>query len=83
MKEINKTVQDLRMETETIKNKQTEETLEMEKNNNKRCEHGHQNTEEERLSGADHTIEEIDTAVKENVKSKDFPNPNIQEIWDT
>lgn len=30
MKEINKTVQDLRMETETIKNKQTEETLEME-----------------------------------------------------
>ena len=28
-------------------------------------------------------IEETDTSVKENVKSKKFLTQNIQEIWDT
>lgn len=29
------------------------------------------------------TAEEIDTSVKENVKSKEVLTPIIQEIWDT
>jgi methyl-accepting chemotaxis protein len=38
---------------------------------------------EERISGAEDTIENIDTTVKENTKSKKFLTPNIQEIQDT
>ena len=38
---------------------------------------------EERISGIEDTIEEIDTSVKENVKPKNFMTQNIQEIWDT
>jgi hypothetical protein len=37
---------------------------------------------EERLSVIENTIEEIDTSVKENVKSKMFLTQTIQEIWD-
>ena len=39
--------------------------------------------EEERISGIEETIEEIDTPVKENAKYKKFLTQNIQEIWDT
>jgi uncharacterized coiled-coil protein SlyX len=38
---------------------------------------------EERISGADNTIENIHTTVKENDKSKKLLTPNIQEIQDT
>ena len=38
---------------------------------------------EERTSGIEDTTEEIDTLVKENVKSKMFLTQPIQEIWDT
>jgi hypothetical protein len=38
---------------------------------------------EERISGIEGMIEEIDTLVKENVKSKKFLTLNIQEICDT
>jgi hypothetical protein len=38
---------------------------------------------EERTSGIEGTMEEIDTSVKENAKSKKFLTQNIQEIWDT
>ena len=38
---------------------------------------------EERISGAEDTIENIDTTVKENAKSKKFLTQNIQEIQDT
>ena len=38
---------------------------------------------EDIFSGVEDTIEEIDTSVKENVKSKKFLTQNIQEIWDT
>jgi hypothetical protein len=35
------------------------------------------------VSGIEDTIEEINTLVKENVKSKKFLTQDIQEIWDT
>ena len=35
------------------------------------------------MSGIEDTIEEINTLVKENVKSKKFLTQDIQEIWDT
>jgi uncharacterized coiled-coil protein SlyX len=38
---------------------------------------------EERISGADNTIESIDTTVNENAKSKKLLTQNIQEIQDT
>ena len=38
---------------------------------------------EKRISGAEDTIENIDTTVKENAKNKNFLNQNIQEIQDT
>ena len=37
---------------------------------------------EERISGVEDTRDEIDSLVKENVKSNKFLTPNIQEIWD-
>jgi hypothetical protein len=38
---------------------------------------------EERISGAEDTIEHTDTTVKENAKCKKLLTPNIQEIQDT
>ena len=38
---------------------------------------------EERISGIEDMIEEMDTLVKENVKSRKFLTQNIQEIWNT
>jgi hypothetical protein len=38
---------------------------------------------EERISGAEDTIENMDTTIKENVKCKKLLTPNIQEIQDT
>ena len=36
------------------------------------------------MSGVEHTTEEIDISVKENVTyKKNFLTQNIQEIWDT
>jgi methyl-accepting chemotaxis protein len=36
-----------------------------------------------RISGIKDMIEDIDTSIKENAKSKKFLTQNIQEIWDT
>jgi len=38
---------------------------------------------EERISGAEDTVENIDTTVKDNVKRKNLLAQNIQEIQDT
>ena len=38
---------------------------------------------EERISGAEDTIENIDTTIKENEKCKKLLTQNIQEIQDT
>jgi predicted nucleic acid-binding Zn-ribbon protein len=74
VKELNKTIQDLKMEIETIKKSQRGTTLELE-NLGKRSgvidasiTNRIQETEE-RISGAEDTIENIDTTVKENAKS--------------
>jgi predicted nucleic acid-binding Zn-ribbon protein len=84
VKESNKTIQDLDMELETIKKSQRE-TENLGKRSgvidasitNKIQEM------EERISGADDSIENIDTKVKENAKSKKLLTQNIQEIQNT
>ena len=38
---------------------------------------------EERISGVEDKLEEIDSSVKENVNSKKILTQSIQEIWDT
>ena len=84
VKELNKIIQDLKMEVETIKKSQRETTLEREKLgkksgaidasiNNKIQEI------EERILGAENT----DTTIKENAKFKKILTQNIQEIQDT
>ena len=70
---MNKTIQDLKMELETIKKSQRETTLELE-NLEKRSEVIDSSITkrirdiEERISGAEDTIENTDTTVKENAK---------------
>jgi uncharacterized coiled-coil protein SlyX len=88
MKELNKTIQDLQMEIETIKKSQRETTLEIE-NLGKRSEvidasiTNRIKEIEERISGTEDTIENIDTTVKENAKCKNLLTQNIQEIQGT
>jgi predicted nucleic acid-binding Zn-ribbon protein len=88
VKELNKTIQDLKMEIETIKKLQREITLEMD-NLGKRSEVIDANITnriqeiKERISGAEDTIENIDTTVKGNEKCKKLLTQNIQEIQDT
>ncbi|MGE9502007.1 hypothetical protein ACQP3D_26835, partial [Escherichia coli] len=38
---------------------------------------------EERISGVEDTLAEIDSSTKENLKSNKSLTQNIQEIWDT
>jgi len=86
--ELNKTVQDLKMEMETIKKAQREITLKIE---NLRKRQGVIDISitnriqeiEERISGAEETIENINTTIKDTVKCKKFLTHNIQEIQDT
>ena len=72
---MNKTFQDLKMEIETIKKLQSETTLKLE-NLGKRSGVIDVSTTnriqeiEERISGAEDTIENIDITVKENAKCK-------------
>ena len=73
MKELNKTIQDLKVEVKAIKKSQRETTLEIE-NLGKRSGVIDANITnkiqeiEESTSGAEDTIENIDTTVKENTK---------------
>jgi methyl-accepting chemotaxis protein len=89
MKKLNKTIQDLKMEVETIKKSQRETTLESKRNVGKRSGTIDASTTNriqqivERISGAEDSIENIDTAVKENAKSKKLLTQNIQEIQET
>ena len=87
MKEVNKTNQDLKIELEKLKKRQMEEITKR-KNLGKKT----GTTEvsitnrlqemEERISGVEDTMEEIDVSVKENVKSKKFLTQTVQEIQD-
>jgi prefoldin subunit 5 len=69
VKELNKTIQDLKMEVETIKKSQRETTLEIENLGKKSGTIAASITNriqemEERVSGADDSIENIDTTIK-------------------
>ena len=92
MKELNKAVQDLKMEVETIKKTEMEATLEM-GNLGKRS--GTKDVSiknviqeiKERIAGIEDTLEDSDTMIKENSKQKKkkkkLLTQNIQEIQDT
>ena len=76
------------MEIETIKKSQRETTLEIENLGKRSGVIDASITNriqeiEERISGAEDTIENIDTTVKENAKCKKLLTQNIQEIQDT
>jgi chromosome segregation ATPase len=86
--ELNKSIQDLKMEVETIKKTQRETTLEIEilrkKSGTRDMSIRNRIQEmEERISGAEDSIENIDTTIKENAKCKKILTQNIQEIQDT
>jgi uncharacterized coiled-coil protein SlyX len=88
VKERNKTIQDLKLELETIKKSQRETTLELENQGKRSGVIDASITNriqelEERISGAEDTIENMDTTVKENAQSKKLLTQNIQEIQDT
>jgi chromosome segregation ATPase len=88
MMEMNKTILDLKREVDTIKKTQSEATLEIE---TLRKKSGTIDTSisnriqemEERISGAEDSIENIGTTIKENTKHKKILTQNIQEIQDT
>jgi methyl-accepting chemotaxis protein len=85
---LNKTIQDLKLEIETIKKTQRKMTLEKEilgkksgtidGNISNRIQEM-----EERISGVENSIESMDTTIKENAKSNKVLTQNIQEIKDT
>ena len=80
VKELNKAIQDLKVEVETIKETQMEAILEME-HLGKRSGITYvsitkiMQEREERASGGEDTVEKIDKTVKENSKNKKTPNP--------
>jgi hypothetical protein len=86
--ELNKTIQDLKMEVETMKKTQKETTLEIEilgkksgtidSSISKRIQEI-----EERISGAEDSIGNMDTTTKENAKCEKILTQNIQEIQNT
>jgi hypothetical protein len=76
------------MEVETIKKAQRERTLEIEilgkKPGTIDVSISNRIQEmEERISGAEHSIESMDTTIKENAKCKKILTQTIQEIQDT
>ena len=86
--ELNKTIQDLKREVHTIKKTQSEATLEIENIGKKSgtidaCISNRIQEIEEKISGAEDSIENISTTIKENAKCKKILTQNIQEIQDT
>jgi chromosome segregation ATPase len=86
--EVNKTMQDLKREIETIKKTQRETTLEIEtlgkKSGTIDAKISNRIQEmEERISGAEDSIGNMDTTIKENAKCKKILTQNIQESQDT
>jgi prefoldin subunit 5 len=83
--ELNKTIQDLKSEVDTIKKTQSEAMLEIEtlgkKSGTIDASISNRIQEmEESISGAQDSIENIGTTIKENGKCKKILNQNIQEI---
>jgi chromosome segregation ATPase len=86
--ELNKTIQDLKMEGESLKKTQRETTLEIEtlgkKSGTIDVSISNRIKEmEERISGVEDSIENIGTTIKENGKFIKILTQNIQEIQDT
>jgi uncharacterized coiled-coil DUF342 family protein len=86
--ELNKIIQDLRREVDTIKKTQSEATLEIQtlgkKSGTIDVSISNRTQEmEDRISGAEDSIENIGTTIKENRKCKKNLTQNIQEIQDT
>ena len=85
--ELNKTIQDLKTEVETIKKTQRETTLEIETLEKKSGTidmtiSNRIQEMEERISGAEDSIENICTTIKENTKCQKILTQNIQEVQD-
>jgi chromosome segregation ATPase len=86
--ELNKTIQDLKKEVETLRKTQREKTLEIEtlgKKSGTIDVHISNRIQEmeERISGAEDSTGNMNTAIKENTKCKKILTQNIQEIQDT
>jgi chromosome segregation ATPase len=86
--ELNKTIQDIKMKVETIKKTQRETTQEIETLGKKtgKIDASISNKIqelEERISGAENSIGNMDTTIKENAKCKKILTQNIQEIQNT
>ncbi|ERE91574.1 Transposase, L1 containing protein [Cricetulus griseus] len=87
-KSLKEIVQDLKTEIETIKKAQSEGMLEIEKLGKRSGTKDVSITNriqemEERISGVEDTLAEIESSTKENLKSNKSLTQNIQEIWDT
>jgi prefoldin subunit 5 len=88
VKELNKTIQDLKLEVEIINKIQRETTLEIEtlakksgtidSSISKRIQEM-----EERISGTEDSIKNMEMTIKGNAKCKKILTQNIQEIQDT
>jgi predicted nucleic acid-binding Zn-ribbon protein len=86
--DLNKTIQDLKKEVDTIKKTQSEAMLEIETLGNKSgtidASISNRIQEmEDRISDEEDSIENIRTTIKENGKCKKILTQNIQEIQDT
>ena len=86
--ELNKTIQYLKMEVETMKETQRKTTLEIKTVGKKSGTidvsiSNRKEEMEERISGTEHSIENMGTTIKENAKCKKILTQNIQEIQDT
>jgi cell division protein FtsL len=85
---MNKTIHDLKMEIETIRKSQRDTTLAIENLGKRPGDIDASITNriqelEEKISGGEDSIENIDTTIKENAKCKKILTQNIQEIQDT
>jgi chromosome segregation ATPase len=88
MMEMNKTILELKREVDTIKKTQSEATLEIETPGKKSGTIDSSISNriqemEERISGAEDSIENIGTTIKENTKCRKILTQNIQEMQDT
>ena len=86
--ELNKTIQDLKREVETIKKTQSETTLEIETLGKKSGTIDESISNriqemEERISGGEDSIQNMGTTIKENAKCKKILTQNTLEIQDT
>jgi hypothetical protein len=86
--ELNKNIQDVKVEVETMKKIQRETTLDTETLGKKSGTIDASTSNRiqemvERISGAEHSIENVDTTIEENAKCKKILTKNTQEIQDT